>query len=127
MADLQHGRGYLPSYLSATVVSYGYDPEVLTRDLERDYSYIENSGIPAIVKLRKELTLTEADRSAVIAFLDMHLDRVRYADQAKTRSPAVLLRTGGRIEESELSLGDKLLLSQAFQGVLRLAALGLEQ
>ncbi|MGP5316448.1 hypothetical protein ACTXMB_00545 [Arthrobacter rhombi] len=127
MVDLQHGRGYLSSYLSATVVCYGYEAEVLTRDLDRDYSFIENSGIPAVVKLRNELALTEADRRVVIAFLDMHLDRGRYADQAKTRSPAVLLRTGGHIEDAELSLGDRLLLSQSLQDVLRLATLGLEQ
>ena len=63
--DLQDGRGYPSSYLSATVVSYGYDPKVLTHDLEQDYSYIENSGTPAIVKLRNGHTLTAAERSAV--------------------------------------------------------------
>lgn len=62
--DLQDGRGYPSSYLSATVVSYGYKPKVLTRDLEQDYSYIENSGTPAIVKLRKGQTLTAAERSS---------------------------------------------------------------
>ncbi|WP_186372204.1 DUF4238 domain-containing protein [Arthrobacter sp. KBS0702] len=125
--DLQDGRGYPSSYLSATVVSYVYDPKVLTRDLEDDYSQIENSGTPAIVKLRKGHTLTAAERSAVIAFLDMHLDRGRYADQTKIRIPAVVLKTGGRIENAELTLGDRLLLSQSIQDVLRLTTLGLEQ
>lgn len=125
--DLQDGRGYPSSYLSATVVSYGYEPEVLTRDLERDYGRIEDRGIPAIVKLRKGNTLTAVERSAVVAFLDMHLDRGRYADQAKVRVPAVVLKTGGRIEHAELSLGDRLLLSQSFEDVLRLTTLGLER
>jgi hypothetical protein len=125
--DLQDGRGYPSSYLSATVVSYGYDPNVLTHDLEQDYSHIENRGTPAIVKLRNGHTLTAAERRAMIAFLDMHLDRGRYADQTKIRTPAVVLKTGGQIEDAELSLGDRLLLSQSFQDVLRLTTLGLEQ
>lgn len=125
--DLQDGRGYPSSYLSATVVSYGYEPEVLTHDLERDYGRIEDRGIPAIVKLRNGDALTAVERSAVIAFLDMHLDRGRYADQTKTRVPAVVLKTGGRIEHAELALGDRLLLSQSFKDVFRLNVLGLEQ
>lgn len=73
--DLQDGRGYRSSYLKATVVSYVYDPRVLTRDLERDYWRIEDSGTPAIVKLRNGDPLNPVDQKAVIAFLDMHLDR----------------------------------------------------
>lgn len=125
--DLQDGRGYRSSYMKATVVSYGYDPKVLTHDLERDYWRIEDSGTPAIVKLRNGDSLTAAERSAVIAFLDMHLDRGRYADKTKIRVPAVVLKTGGRIEDAELNLGDMLLLSQSIQDVLRLTTLGLEQ
>ena len=125
--DLQDGRGFPSSFENATVVSYGYDTEILTHDLERDYWRIENSGIPAIVKLRNGNTLTAEEQNAVIAFLDMHLDRGRYADQAKIRTPAVVLKTGGRIEDAELTVGDRLLLSQSFQDVLRLTTLGLEQ
>ncbi|WP_454813021.1 DUF4238 domain-containing protein [Paenarthrobacter nitroguajacolicus] len=125
--DLQEGRGYPSSHLSATVVNYVYDPNFLTRNLEQDYSLIESAGIPALVKLRKGEPLSEAEANAVIAFLDMHLDRGRYADRTKVRAPAVALRTDGRIEHTELALGDALLLSQAFQDVLRLTALGLEQ
>lgn len=125
--DLQDGRGYPSSYLSATVVRYGYDPKVLTHDLEQDYSHIENRGTPAIVKLRNGHTLTATERSAVITFLDMHLDRGRYADQAKIRIPAVVLKTGGRIEDAELTLGDRLLLSRSLEDILRLTTLGLEQ
>ncbi|TJY66200.1 DUF4238 domain-containing protein [Arthrobacter sp. CAU 1506] len=125
--DLQDGRGYPSSYLSATVVRYGYDSEILSYDLEHEYGRIEDRGIPAIVRLRKGYTLTAAERNAVVAFLDMHLDRGRYADQAKTRVPAVVLKTGGRIEHAEMTLGDRLVLSQSLQDVLRLTTLGLEQ
>lgn len=124
--DLQDGRGYRSSYNKATVVSYGYDAKILTRDLELDYSHIENCGTPAIVKLRNGDPLTAAEQSAVIAFLDMHLDRGRYADKTKIRVPAMVLKAGGRIEDAELALGDMLLLSQSFQDVLRLTTLGLE-
>lgn len=125
--DLKDGRGYPSSYLGATVVTYGYESKVLAHDLEQDYSRIEDRGTPAIVKLRNGHTLTGAERSAVINFLDMHLDRGRYADQAKTQIPAVVLRTGGRIEDAELSLGDRLLLSRSLEDILRLTTLGLEQ
>ena len=127
VSDLQDGRGYPSSYMSATVVSYGYEPEVLTRDLERDYGRIEDRGIPAIVKLRKGYKLTAFERSAVVAFLDMHLDRGRYADQTKIRVPALVVKSGGRIEHAELNLADRLLLSQSIKDVLRLTTLGLEQ
>lgn len=125
--DLQDGRGFPSSFENATVVSYGYDAEVFTHDLERDYWRIEDRGIPAIVKLRNGHTLTAVEQTAVIAFLDMHHDRGRYADQTKIRIPAVLLKTGGRIEDAELTVGDRLLLSRSFQDVLRLTTLGLEQ
>ncbi|MGR0218632.1 DUF4238 domain-containing protein [Agromyces sp. ZXT2-6] len=126
--DVQHGRGFPSAIENATVVSYAYDTEVLTHDLESDYARIEASGIPAILKLRNgHTTLTPAEQSAMIAFLDMHLDRGRYADQTTIRTPAVLLRTGGWIEDAELNLGDRLLLSQSLRDVIRLTALGLEQ
>lgn len=126
--DVQHGRGFPSAIENATVVSYAYDPEVLTHDLERDYARTEASGIPVIVKLRNgHTTLTPVEQSAMIAFLDMHLDRGRYADQTKIRTPAVLLKTGGRIEAAELNLGDRLLLSQSLRDVIRLTTVGLEQ
>ena len=81
-----------------------------------------------IVKFRNGgATLTSADMAAMIAFVDMHLDRGRYADQAKVRTPAVLVKTGWQLEDAELSLGDRILLSQSHPDVLRLATLGLEQ
>ncbi|MFJ8895204.1 hypothetical protein ACIRCZ_11490 [Leifsonia sp. NPDC102414] len=48
--DIQHGRGFPSSIENATVVSYAYDPGVLTHDLENDYARIENRSIPAIVR-----------------------------------------------------------------------------
>lgn len=126
--DLENRRGFPSSINRATVVSYVYDPTVLTHNLEKTYSDIENAGIPAIVKLREGAqTLTDRDRDAIVAFLDMHLDRGRYADQAKLRAPALVLKTEGVIEEAELRLGDVLLLSQSLPQVLRLKTLGLDQ
>lgn len=125
--DIQHGRGFVSAIENATVVSYAYDPEVLTHDLEGDYARIEASGASAIRKLRHAHTLTAVEQGAMIAFLDMHLDRGRYADQTEIRTPAVVLKTGGRIEDAELNVGDRLLLSKSLPDVLRLTTLGLEQ
>jgi hypothetical protein len=125
--DLQDGRGFPTSYLSATVVSYAYDPNVLARNLERDYSLIEDAGTPALVKMRKREPLTTEEARAAIAFLDMHLDRGRYAHRTKVRAPALVLRKDGRVKQTELALGDALLLSQSLPEVLRLTNLGLEQ
>lgn len=125
--DLEDGRGFASTIESATVVSYAYDPEVLTHNLESDYARIEDRGIPVIRKLRERQTLTPAEQTAMVAFLDMHLDRGRYADQTKTRIPAVLVKIGGLVEDAELNLGDRLLLSQSLRDVIRLTNLGIEQ
>lgn len=125
--DIQDGRGFPSSIENATVASYAYDPAVLTHDLESDYARIEDSGIPVTLKLRTgHATLTDVEQGAMIAFLDMHLDRGRYADQTKIRIPAALLKTGGEFEDAELNLGDRLLLSQSLRDVIRLSRLGLE-
>lgn len=126
--DIEHGRGFCTSIGNATVVSYAYDAEVLSNDLEERYASIENAGTPVIVKLRNGAdSLTAAEEAAMIDFLDMHLDRGRYADQTKVRAPAVLLKTGGVVEHAELTLGDRMILSQSLPEVLRLKTLGLEQ
>lgn len=125
--DLEGGRGYPISCNRATVESYVYDPKVIAHDLEQDYATVESNGIPAIKKLREgHLGLTAVERKAVIAFLDMHLDRGRYANQAKTLAPAVILKTDGSHENAELNLGDLLFLSQYLPEVLRLSKLGIE-
>ncbi|MGO4785517.1 DUF4238 domain-containing protein [Cryobacterium sp. W22_MBD10_FK3] len=126
--DIQGRRGLRQPIGNATVVNYVYEPTVLTTDLEAAYGQIESAGTPVIVKLRdRDIALTSADIAAMIAFMEMHLDRGRYADQAKVRTPAVLVKTGWHFEDAELSLGDRLLLSQSLPDVLRLATLGLEQ
>lgn len=87
--DKQENRSFRTSINSATVVNYVYDTKVLTHDLEHEYSAVEGAGLPAINKLRNgDTTLTDVEQQALIAFLDMHLDRGRYANQAKTLAPA---------------------------------------
>lgn len=125
--DLQDGRGYPSSVENATVVSYGYDTGVLSRNLEIEYGLIENRGIPALTKLRNGQMLTAPEQGAVVAFLDMHRDRGRFADQTKIRVPAVVLKVGGRVEDADLTLGDRLLLSGYMPEALKLDTLGLEQ
>ncbi|BBE22570.1 hypothetical protein MN0502_14530 [Arthrobacter sp. MN05-02] len=56
----------------------------------------------------------------------MHLDRGRYADQAEVRTPAIQLKMDGTIEEVDLNVADRILLSQSMQEVIRLKELGLE-
>lgn len=125
--DLQDQRGFSTSINNATVVSYAYDAKVLTRDLEKIYSDIEDAGIRVIAKLRKEgQILTDRERGAMIAFLDMHLDRGRYADQTKLKAPALVLKDTGEVDEAELRLGDVISLSQALPEVLRIKTLGLD-
>ena len=124
--DIQGRRGLRQAIGNATVVNYVYEPAVLTSDLEAAHGQIESDGLPVIVKLRNGgATLTSADVVAMIAFIDMHLDRGRYADQAKVRTPAVLVKTGMQLEDAGLSLGDRLLLSQSLPDALRLATLAL--
>jgi len=125
--DVQHGRGVTSSIENATVVSYVYEPAVLTHDLEAEFALIESRGLSAIRKMRYAHITTFEERDALIAFLDMHLERGRYADQADVRTFARLLRTDGQTEDSELSMGDRLLLSRHVEGATRLARLGLER
>ena len=125
--DVQDGRGFTTSYQNATVVSYVYDPKVLTHDLERAYWKIEDAATPVIVKLREGAKeFSDAEREAMITFLDMHLERGRYADQAKLRVPAVLVMRDGTTQDAELALGDVLTLSQSHPDVLRLSSLPLD-
>ncbi len=125
--DLQDSRGFKTSVESATVVSYVYDPEVLTVDLEGHFSQVESAGTAALVKLREETPITQDEQRDVVAFLNMHLERGRYADQAKITTPALLIKTNGSSEEANLKLGDRLLLSRNMEGVLDLRKLTLEE
>ncbi|WP_336698090.1 hypothetical protein [Curtobacterium sp. USHLN213] len=125
--DMIRNRGYLSSVNNATVRSYAYEPNVLSHDLEQDYSIVESQGIQAISKLRGADPTLDADAvAAMISYLDVHLDRGRYADQTEIRTPAVLLKTDRTIQDVEFNVADRLLLSQSMKDVVRLKALGLE-
>ncbi|GGO59882.1 hypothetical protein GCM10010910_03920 [Microbacterium nanhaiense] len=125
--DLQHGRGYPSSIMNASVVSYVYDPQVMSLDLESEYGRIESDGVVAINRLRNSQVLERRDLDAVVAFLDMHLHRGRYADRANVRVPAVLVMKDGTSQDAELKLGDMLILAQQHPETLRLTSLGLAQ
>lgn len=126
VVDLEQGRGFRTAIGNATVVSYVYDPELLTNDLEGDYGKIESAAAPALRQLRDQRPLTVEGQRRVIAFLDMHLERGRYADQAKILTPALVIKSNGETEEAELKLGDRLLLSRSMEGAVRLSNQGLE-
>jgi hypothetical protein len=123
---MSRNYGFPSSVNNATVRSFAYEPNVLTHDLEQEYSVIESNGMQAIARLRgTDPTLDDKTLAAMIAFLDMHLDRGRYADQMDIRTPAVLLKTDGTIEDVEFNVSDRLLLSQSMEEVIRLKALSL--
>lgn len=124
--DLQGRRGYATSTTNATVVSYAYESEVMTMDLELEYARIESAGISAINVLRSGRPLNREQQVSSVAFLDMHLHRGRYADRADVRIPALLAMTDGSARDAELALGDMLVLSAALPETLRLTTLGLE-
>lgn len=124
--DIEQGRGFKATINNATVVSYVYEPSVLTVNLEAEFGRIESAATPVFVKLREGAKLGENDKRSVIKFLDMHLERGRYADQAKISTPALVLKTGGRVEEVELKLSDRLLLTRYMDGPIRLSTRGLE-
>lgn len=127
VADLEQERVSTTSTTNATVVRYAYETEVMNHDLEGGFAKIESAGISALAELRNTRTLTIDRRRAVVAFLDMHLERGRFADQTQTRSPAILLMGDGTTKESELNLGDRLLLSQHMKDIERLSLQGCEQ
>jgi hypothetical protein len=127
VVDMQEGRGYPSSIENATVVSYGYEPNIFTHNLERDYERVEGKGTPVLNALRGgSRQITPAARRSLVAFLDMHLDRGRYADQAKISIPAVALMEDGSIRETGLNVGDRVLLSRSRTDLVRLGDLGIE-
>ena len=97
----------------ATVVGHAYDTEHTTLDLEAQFARIETAGVPAIRNLSDGGTLNDDGRRALVAFLDMHLERGRYADQAKVKTPIAKVDIfGGGVEMAEMGLGDRLVLSR---------------
>ncbi|MGB3763203.1 MAG: DUF4238 domain-containing protein [Ornithinimicrobium sp.] len=125
--DVEKGLGYHKSYKKATVVNYVYEPVVLSYDLEGEYARIESEGIRVIRKMREGLGLTDAERTRLIEFLEMHRYRGRYSDRAEVRVPAVAMMTDGAARDVELRLGDMMLLTRAREPGPRLTELALEQ
>lgn len=125
--DIEQRRRVVTAVKNATVVHYAYNPSVLTHDLEGQFGKTESLGIPVLLKLRHEEMLTVSDKKRLVAFLDMHLDRGRYADQTKINTPALAIKSDGRVENIVLNLGDRLALSQSMENVLRLASHGIEE
>lgn len=126
--DVQEHHGFTTTIGRATVVKYHYDAKVLTHDLEKAYSAIETAAIPVIAKLRDGVgEMSVAERDAVISFLDMFLERGRYADKAELRVPSVLMMKDGSVVDAELALGDVITLSQWHSEVFRLTQLPLDQ
>lgn len=126
--DKIRNRGYVDSYNNATVWSFAYAPTVLTHDLEKEYGTIESRGLRVIRKLRQaQYHLTGDERVALVAFLDMHLDRGRYADQVDIQAPAVTLGVNGTHEQVQLNAADRMLLSRSEGSLVSLLALGLAQ
>lgn len=124
--DVHEGRGYPSSIENATVVSYVYDPLVMTHDLEGQFADLETRGVSAITRLRTGHGLTRDETQSMIEFLDMHLHRGRYADRVGARQPARLLMDDGTVQDKELNYGDLLSLAHDHTDTLRLTDLGLE-
>ena len=125
--DVLEGRGHPSAVGDASVVSYVYDPEVLGHDLEGAFGEIESAAAPAFARLRAGEVMTMPDLTAVIAFLDMHLHRGRYANRVGVRQPALLYMKDGTVQEAELNYADLLSLAHDHPDTLRLTTLGLEQ
>lgn len=126
VVDIEDRRVRPATVKSATTVEFAYRPAVLTHNVEADYGRIESQGVPVIVKLRETEVISPVERARMVAFLDMHLDRGRYANQAKILTPGLALMADGRVESINLNLADRISLSQSLPEVLRLRDLGLE-
>lgn len=124
VVDLEDGHIRRASVKKATTVEYAYRPAVLGHDLEGEYGRVESQGVPAIVKLRQGDPLSPVERTRLVAFLDMHLDRGRYADQAKLTSLGIALGMDGTLSPIELNMADRIALSQFLPEVTRLRDAG---
>lgn len=122
--DVQEERGFRSSISNASVVSYVYDPAVLTVNLEAEYGAIEDKGASAFTRLRTG-RMTLEDQEAIVRFMDMHLHRGRYADRAGHEVDAVLMMTDGTHQDAKLTLGDMLMLTHQHPDTLRLTDLDL--
>lgn len=124
--DLDRGRSLTQKTNQATVVSYAYNTKHTIVDLEAEFGRIESDGVPAMRSLAEGTPINLRGQEAVVAFLDMHLERGRFADQTKHVARAV---AGGlKIEPQlvEMGLGDRLALSRVVDAqAVRLLPLGI--
>lgn len=124
--DSESGRSGVRPVNDATVVRSVYDTEHTILDLESQFGRIESDGLPAIRNLAQAGSLNDEGRAAVVAFLDMHLERGRYADQANVKMPIAKIDFfNGGVEMAEMGLGDRLVLSRDMEkSTVRIADLG---
>lgn len=127
--DTESKAAGVRSVRDATVVSYAYRTEHTTLDLEAHFAAIEGRGAAAIRNVINGGTLNSDGREAVVEFLDMHLERGRYADQAQVRMPVAVGDVfGGGFQMSEMGLGDRLTLSKDInKDALRIADLRVDR
>ncbi len=123
--DIKAERAYRTSIVNASVVTDVYDSAVMANTLEREFAAIESKGMSAINRLRASPQLLPGDKEAIIAFLDMHLHRGRYADRADTEVGATLVMTDLSFQDVKLKLGDMLALTHQYKETLRLTDLDL--
>ncbi len=114
---------------NATVVNFAYRTEVANLDLEAEFGRIESNALPAIRSLADGGAPNRDGRAAIIDFLDMHLERGRFADQAKVRVPVIKGSfTGGEPEAIGMGLGDRITFSRDVDlDAIRLRKLNLER
>ncbi|MDQ1218115.1 hypothetical protein [Microbacterium arborescens] len=62
----------------------------------------------------------------MIAFLDMHLDRGRYADQSKILTAGIAVGKDLSLTPIQLNMADRIVLSQFMEGSERLSSHGME-
>lgn len=133
VADAEAGRAGVRSLGDATVVGYAYRTEITNVDLESEYAAVESNAVPAIRNLASGGSITSGGRDAIVHFLDMHLERGRWADQSAVRIPvgiATIDQPGGDFRMAQAGLGDRLALSR-IEGLgpndLKIANLGIDR
>lgn len=126
--DAENRINGVQSLNNATVVSYAYRTEVTSFNIEADYSRIESGSLPALRNLATGGGPNRDGRAAIIQFLDMHLERGRYADQAKVTVPVALGSINAPVKIMDMGLGDRLTFSRDIDtDVVRLSTLDLER
>lgn len=124
--DLEGERSLIQKINHATVVSYAYNTEFAIVDLEAEFGRLESDGIPPMRSLAEGGQIQTRGQHAIVAFLDMHLERGRFADQTKRVAPAIAGGLGVEPRLVEMGLGDRLALSRVVDTeATRLSPLGL--